>query len=342
MGRGLRGTKAVDKAWKHQQDWRNSGGGEHHRDPGRGRWPRAPTAAGIDGADDRECRHRHPDGSRDAVNRCAECRTDPQHQRDSGLRGHGSKQPPGRAKGALAGGDDQRSPGEGPQHRQRHVAQRVCYGKGRIIKELVPAVARARGRCTDCRRPWGETASGKNLLAPNHEIGIKLGENLVRQVDVLPLVEPGVIPAEPLLVDPLGRQLPGHRVGRAALCWNHHQKTSGPLVQEPICLADRGGQIWKMLENVDGDHAVEEPIRKIQALLAIAQDRLDARKGLADLGRHVLAKLVGVIVRQLLGGQHLVAEVLTETSPQLKRPHERRRRVLDRESVVEGLDLVEP
>ena len=51
-----------------------------------------------------------------------------------------------------------------------------------------------------------------------------------------------------------------------------------------------------MFEDVDGDETIKEAVDKIEGLLAVADNSLDAGENASNIGSHVFAKFVGVII----------------------------------------------
>ena len=93
-----------------------------------------------------------------------------------------------------------------------------------------------------------------------------------------------------------------------------------------------------MFEDVDGDEAVEKAVGKGEGLLAIADDGLHAGEHAPDIGGHIFAKFVGVVMRLLVGRELLVVDVLAEAGADFEGGLETGAGVFDRERVVEFLN----
>jgi hypothetical protein len=100
------------------------------------------------------------------------------------------------------------------------------------------------------------------------------------------------------------------------------------LVEDPVGLADAGGQVREVLHHVDRDVAVDLAVREVEPGLAVPGDGLHPGEALPDLRGHVLAELDGVVVGLLLGRQLLVVQVLAEARADLDRRLEAGMRVL--------------
>ena len=96
-----------------------------------------------------------------------------------------------------------------------------------------------------------------------------------------------------------------------------------PLAGEHPCdLVERGREIRQVLEDVDREHAVEEPVVEGKALLAVSDEGRDAVIARFDVVRELLEELDRVV---LLGLQVLVAEVRAEPGADLQRAPPARR-----------------
>src|ERR1700722_5456084 len=92
-----------------------------------------------------------------------------------------------------------------------------------------------------------------------------------------------------------------------------------------------------MLQDVDGDIAVEKAVLEVEARLAVAGDDFHVRKTIAYFRRHGRAQLDSVVVDFLLRRQLLVEDVFAEAGSNLDRSPESGMRMLDRKGMVECL-----
>ena len=83
---------------------------------------------------------------------------------------------------------------------------------------------------------------------------------------------------------------------------------------------------------------VEEAVGEGEGLLAIADDSLHAREHAPDVGGHVFAEFVGVVMGFLVGRELLVVDVLAEAGADFEGRRKTGVREFDREGVVEFLD----
>ena len=143
---------------------------------------------------------------------------------------------------------------------------------------------------------------------------------------------------EVLLPHALGGDRTGEGVGGATFGGNHDEELTAVFVEEAVGLTDRGGEVGQVLEDVDGDDAVKKTVGEREGLLAIADNRLDAGKHAPDIGGHVLAVFVGVVIFLLLGGKLLVVDVFAEAGADLEGRLEAGVREFDGKGVVEFLD----
>ena len=110
------------------------------------------------------------------------------------------------------------------------------------------------------------------------------------------------------------------------------------FVEEAIGLADRGGEIREVFEDVDGYEAVEGAFGEGEGLLAIADDGLHAREHAPDIGGHVFPEFVSVVMGFLVGREFLVVDVLAEAGADFEGGLETGAGIFDRERVVEAFD----
>ena len=143
---------------------------------------------------------------------------------------------------------------------------------------------------------------------------------------------------EMFLPDALGGDHARKGVSWAALGRDDDEELAAVFVKQAVGLADRGGEIGQMLEHVDGDDAVEVAVGKRKRFLAVADDGLDAGEYAPDIGGHVFAVFVGVVIFFLFGGELLVVDVLAETGADLEGRLDGGGREFDWERVVELLD----
>src|SRR4051812_39991689 len=125
------------------------------------------------------------------------------------------------------------------------------------------------------RQPDAEVAElerhlQREIAPPVHlEVRVQLFLDLVGQIDVLALDEPAVALSRiPFLEDALGRDLPGQGICHAPFAGDDDLEHAALLVAKAIRLADGGGEVREVLEDVDREDAIEETVVERQAFLA--------------------------------------------------------------------------
>jgi len=93
-----------------------------------------------------------------------------------------------------------------------------------------------------------------------------------------------------------------------------------------------------VLQHMNRDHPVKVPVRKIEAVLAIPNHRMDAREPQTYPLRHALAKFQGMIALLLRGRQALMPDVFPKARSNLKGRYKIGRRIANREPVVESFN----
>lgn len=172
----------------------------------------------------------------------------------------------------------------------------------------------------------------------DREIRVEFGPDFVGQIEMLAFDEHVVGHTVGFLKNALRGNPTGEGVGGAAFAGNDNQQLTMHFVQQTPRLADRSGQVRQMLEDVDGYVAVEKTVGEIHPLLAVADDGLDAGMTALDLGGHVLAEFVAVIIGLLLRGELFVVQVAAEAGSDFDGGFEAGPRLADGKSVVEILD----
>ena len=92
-----------------------------------------------------------------------------------------------------------------------------------------------------------------------------------------------------LLEDPLRRNSAAETISRAALARNHYLKRASFLVAEAVRFPYRCGKVWQVLQDVNGDDAIEVVRRETEFFLTVSDNGLYLRESPLDLGRHVSA-----------------------------------------------------
>src|SRR5438270_11444284 len=100
----------------------------------------------------------------------------------------------------------------------------------------------------------------------------------------------------PLLEDSLSRDFSRQRVGKAAFAGDDDRKNGSHLVTKAMRFVNGRVQVRQMLEHVDGQQAIEVAVGKVEPLLAVAGDGVDAGGPPLQCVGHVWAQLYGVIV----------------------------------------------
>ena len=106
-------------------------------------------------------------------------------------------------------------------------------------------------------------------------------------------------------------------------------------------LAESGGQIGQMFQDMDGQDPVEMAVSERQPFLAIADLSAHVWEALADFLGHIFAHLERDVVLLLLAGELLVFQMGAEAGPNFEGGDKVIRSVLDRVAMIEAVHQAE-